>query len=588
MDNLLSFLSGKLKHSGMTVDELCKKLEISRQKFYRFVKEPHRFSNENVRMLISALSLSQAEINQLESYLNPYEHHEASLNLTEYGPMIESLFRHKLSMELTSELDIIEYTQADRQVTMESAATLARIMAGFDASPAGSEPFKTPEHEYEFTLYNCIPSRGILQNRKGRNPAKYIQLLAGIINELEDALSPVSSVRIRIRHYTPETDSGLTGEHESNDKDLMHYHIHLLDTLLPLLSTAEDYSIRSAQGLKNSWMAENDLCLVRHTSHTTLERASSAAHTSFSTEHGVRTEYYLLAFTGSGECRACRLGSEEAVHIYRFLSADGRGTRGPDKMIIDDPNLYFYEMDKDEHKIMFHQDLSFAYIPSSIWMTMLRNLSQREDIELFDKAIRSLIDPNGKYAFLKFEDLVQAAIQTLSQRAEADARMGTIMICHPDGLLNLVRTGMIMDMSVGPNDYTGKSWSSNPLRFSKPMIRELLESIKSSVLRRQAGAHKDTGKSERINYYLLHPQFPLPEISFIIYDERGVCPLYSKGRHKHTITNIYENSALGTLLFNYVKNEMIGKRGTTLGSDILSDEHSIVLLDNLITMLEEE
>lgn len=588
MDNLLSFLSGKLKRSGMTVDELCKKIGISRQKFYRFVKEPHRFSNENVRTIANELSLSMQEIDLLESYLYPEQQNETSLNLAEYGPMIESLFRHKLSMELTSDLDIIEYTQADRQVTMESAATFARIMAGFDGNRGYSKPFAASEHEYEFTLYNCIPSRGILQNKKGRTPVKYIQLLAGIINELEDTLSPVSSVRIRIRHYTPEDETGLISESEPNNKDTMRYHIQILDTLLPLLSTIEDYSIRSAQGFKNSWMAENDLCLVRHTSCVSLEGASSAAGTSSSAEHETQTEYYLLAFTGPGECRACKLGSEKAFHIYRFLSADGRGTRSPDKMIIDDPNMYFYEMDKDAHMILLHQDLGFSDIPSSMWITLLNDLLQREDLNLFDKALRGLIDPNGKYAFLKFEDLVQAAIRTLSQRMESDVRMGKIMICHPDGLVNLVRTGMIMDMSVAPNDFTGKSWSSNPLRFSKPMIRELLETIKSSVLRRQGCGPKDNRKSERINYYILHPQFPFPEITFLIYDGRGVCPLYLKGRHKHTITNIYENPALGTLLFNYVQNEMIGKRGTTLGSDILSDEHSIVLLDNLIAMLEQE
>lgn len=586
MENLLSFLSGKLKRSGMTVDELCKKIGISRQKFYRFVKEPQRFSNENVRTLVNALSLSQQEIDHLESYLYLDQQNETSLNLSEYGPMIESLFRHKLSMELTSYLDIIEYTQAGRHVTMESVASFARIMAGLEVNLPGSGPAEAAEHEYEFTLYNCIPSRSIFQNKQVKSPAKCIQILAGIINELEDSLSPLPCVRIR--HYTSETNTGHAKVSDPNDKDEMRYHLYLLDTLLPLLSTVDDYTIESAQGLKNSWAAEHDYCLVRHTSRPASGGAARKADALSSPDQSIHTEYYLLVFTAAGECRACRLGSEEAFHIYRFLSADGRGTRGPDKMSVDDPNKFFYEMDKDAHITLIHPDLGFSDIPGSMWITLLKNLMQRDDVELFEKAIRSLIDPNGKYSFLRFEDLVQAAIRTLSQRMESDARMGKIMICHPDGLVNLVRTGMIMDLSVGPNDYTGKSWSSNPLRFSKPMIRELLEIIKSSVLRRQAGGLKDTGKSDRVNYYILHPQFPFPEITFLIYDGRGVCPLYLKGRHKHTITNVYENPALGTLLFSYVQNEMIGKRGTTLGSDILSDEHSILFLDNLIAMLDQK
>jgi hypothetical protein len=52
MSDLLSFIAGSLKQKGMTVDEFCKKIGISRQKFYRFVKEPRRFSSDNIHLFL--------------------------------------------------------------------------------------------------------------------------------------------------------------------------------------------------------------------------------------------------------------------------------------------------------------------------------------------------------------------------------------------------------------------------------------------------------------------------------------------------------------------------------------------------------
>ena len=69
MSDLLSFIAGNLKQNRMTVDEFCRKVGISRQKFYRFVKEPRRFSDDQIRSIIEVLSLSDSEVQALESYM---------------------------------------------------------------------------------------------------------------------------------------------------------------------------------------------------------------------------------------------------------------------------------------------------------------------------------------------------------------------------------------------------------------------------------------------------------------------------------------------------------------------------------------
>ena len=62
--------------------------------------------------------------------------------------------------------------------------------------------------------------------------------------------------------------------------------------------------------------------------------------------------------------------------------------------------------------------------------------------------------------------------------------------------------------------------------------------------------------------------------------------LYTKGRHRYVLDNLFDSTAAAVILFDYVKNEMIGRRGEKLGSSVLSDAHSIALIDSLIHSLD--
>ena len=166
--------------------------------------------------------------------------------------------------------------------------------------------------------------------------------------------------------------------------------------------------------------------------------------------------------------------------------------------------------------------------------------------------------------------------------------MGKIMICHPEGLRNFAKTGIITDLVSEDVDYTGKDLVPGPIRFPAPMVADLLRLIRESIIRRMSSTHGVPALTDSANYYILKPQTPYPEISYVINREYGVFPIYNKGRHKNTLTNAYQNPAVGNLMYDYVVNRIIGKQGTELDSIILSDEHSIAFLDNLIAKAEKE
>ena len=480
---------------------------------------------------------------------------------------------------------------------MESPASLARMMAAEQEDPAGVQTGSeraqadsagaqtdsaavqavTPEavpaaasHDFMFTIYNCVPA---ISGTAGRQPlhSGSILILAGLMKELEDILIPASTVSIRIRHYLSALQRRQTQKLSADDPDTAELHLRILDSILPLLSMAADYNVDLSGTLNNTSAEFANSCIIRHT-------CSKGTRSPY-------IEYYMLLFGAGDKCRACRIGSAEASHLYRFFTADVRGAESPAVKKRDiDPNLFYLEMDKHRRAILIHPDLCFDDIPAEVWLSLHGIVEKRSDRLLYEAAFRNLMDPYDLYPFMDFKDLVTDMIDTIDKRNRAAAVNGKIVICHPAGLQNMVRTGLISDLSDAVSVGGVPCGDPEPLRFPASAIRSLLQIIRSGILRRMETDITDPSGSDGINYYIMQPGYPCPEISFLIYDDYGAAPFYTKGRHKNKSTGIFESAEAGSVLYDYIVQEMIGKRGEKLHTAIMSDEHSISFLNRLIAM----
>lgn len=589
MSDLLSFIAGNLKQNRMTVDEFCRKIGISRQKFYRFVKEPRRFSGDQIRSIIEVLSLSDSEVQALESYMYLKAPAGAAPDSADYSNVISGIFSRRLSRELSLTANNIEYTGTDGTVTMESSVSLARIIAGVSPGRRKADAGVRISHDFKFTIYNCVPTAEDIASKKVRRTDKWIMTIAQIVKELDDLLLPIADTSIRVRHYVSHRERFKLSQAENEDRDAMLLNLHVLNTVLPLLSLAEDYNMDQTQVLRRFWFDSRDVCLIRHTSRIGENSSGNPGRSENDSELS-STRYYLLVFTNVGDCYACCLGAEEASHIYRFFSIDSTAKEAlpAEKTRPVNPNQSFYQIGSLYKMAMIHPDLCFDNVPPKLWLALYRDVESRGDRAMFEQIFRHLIDPYDQYAFLSFKDLVYAAIDTLQQRARSANRFGRITICHPEGLQNLVRTGMLVDLISDAVDYTGKTWSDTPLRFPASMVRTMLTMIRDSIQQRLASPGSDPIRAGENNFFIMQPQYPYPEVSLVIYNELGIYPIYGRGPHKNTTTNAYINPAVGTFLYDYVANEMVRKRGENLKSAIMSDEHSIILLDNLIAQLDRQ
>lgn len=591
MRDLLSFLTGRIRTNKMTVDEFCSKVGISRQKFYRFVKEPRRFSSDHIRSMIDILSMNAADIEEFNVYLSPLQYREPSRPAAaNYGVLISSLLSRKLSEEFALNLSNIEYTDESGSFTKKSPKSFAAAVSCFGGRSKKYSVLKQCAaqeslpllHEFFFTVYNCIPDRSSFSGRKSTVPESCLTL-ASIVKQLEDLISIHSEVRVHMRHFLPDSQRKILAQEDIHDSVSMLGNLHIFDTILPLLSTMEDYVIDQSPIASPIWTEHDHVCLIRHSCSL---NPKAAVQPETLTGASPVTEYYLLLFSDSGSCSACRLGEEEASHIYRFLSTDFLGKDNIYSQNKYDPNAFFSQAEHNSSLIMIHPDLCFEDIPTDMWLALYEEIRNRPERVLFEEKFRELMDPYAQYSFLSFNDLVYAALTTLKQRADNAESMGKIMICHPRGLTDLVRYGLITDLVSESFDYSAGGQNQTPLRFPPLMIKGLLENIRAGIVRRLEGGQEHPGGGD---CYILDPKFPYPEITYRIHEvSPGIMAFYYRGRNKNKLVNSFPNRAVSTLLYNYVTEEMINRRRQGLESSILSDEHSITLIDGLITQLEQE
>ena len=598
MEDLLSFITGNLRQKGITVNEFCEQIGISRQKFYRFVKDPRRFTEDNLLSIQTILNLSEDEISAMNRLIVPRQFAAGTPDVSVYTPLIADLFARRPSRELTVNMYNIEYIDDSGSTVMHSPDTIARILAGLcgnrnrpESTGAAAGPDPDTRHEYMFTIYNCTPSDTERSGMPFFASQKSLLTIARIIRLLEDALLPAGQPDIHVRHYLSESQRKKMMVQDAEDKEATKYSLRLLNCILPLLSTVEDYKINKAMIPRHYWTDHSNFCLVKHKYSQAGSPSAAAQGNNTSADWKKDVEYYILLFSDSGECCACRLGERDVSHIYRFLSIDTRDKITPntvEEFAPENPNEAAYELVKKVRLALILPDLCFDDIPREMWMALYDMVQASNRKDHFESLFRKLIDPFDQYEFLNFEELAVAGMNTLEQRAVTAGKNGKIVICHPQALRDFARPGIITDLPSDSADYMGVADGDASLRFPAPLVRNLLELIRSNIVKRQNSPSRDPAKYDCLNYFIMDPRTAYPEIAYSIYKDYGVIPLYTRGRHKNRITTVFRNAAVGTLLYNYVTGTMVSKRENDLDSMIMSDAHAIALLDKLILETEKE
>ena len=181
------YLTGNIKKSGLTVNEFCSQVGISRQKFYRFVKEPFRFTSQNIKKIKEVLQMDEAEASLLDVRLGhgtPPSSHAAP---SDYEQLIFDLLSRKPSDDRSVNRFNIEYID-DSGSAMFSPEIISCVLAGFGVQRENAEKVLSQEHEFAITIYNCTIMADSFSHREYKF-SKSILTIARIVKLLENILS---------------------------------------------------------------------------------------------------------------------------------------------------------------------------------------------------------------------------------------------------------------------------------------------------------------------------------------------------------------------------------------------------------------
>ena len=125
MDDLLSFISKKLKQTdGLSMQSLVTQSGLTRSKFYRYMQEPHRFSEEELSTIAGILNLSQED----KKTLLQFKWGEQTSSKNENDESIHRFIFNNRSVELdgnSKSFTLFDDLSPDKTITKLSAHELA-------------------------------------------------------------------------------------------------------------------------------------------------------------------------------------------------------------------------------------------------------------------------------------------------------------------------------------------------------------------------------------------------------------------------------------------------------------------------------
>lgn len=588
---MLSFLTQNIKQQRMTVDTFCTDVSISRQKFYRFVKEPWRFTPQTLDAISKTLKLSEPAHRKLFSYAG---HNSDSFSINDLpSAPIESSFSDALNSKiedlLSSEVYInreniqeFEYYGSDSNISKLSALSIAQnIINSIDMSDImPSEHSLSIHHNFTITIYNCVMMDDCIEDSTSEgqsleSPVNSCILLADLFQALDTAVHKQNiqnncndSSHIRISHFISEAPSDIA----SSSSKSLNRNLYLLKTLLPLLSTCGDYSYMTDKLRHPVWTDQNNFCVIKY-SQLVLHDGQTAQEAHNDVNRLQKHSYFLIHFSPEGLAYVCPLGGDYADYLYHFFTLDTRGLiRGYNTYgNVVDINRQAYEMYANYDSILLHNDLCFDNISPEIWKNYFYD--KLDSSPNFADFFCQVFTLNSHYSTNDISSLFfQNIFPYLNSRFEANQKTNGIVVTSEFGLRNFARRRIISDL------LTSDSTINQEIAFSTEQMKDIFSHIIRSILDCQAG------KNGVQRFYIARSNIFNRGYSYVFFRNYGLWSYNVNSKYRNVSMPIFKNADVANAIYNYI-NSLILARSSDYSSIIMSDDEAISFLSSLIDNL---
>ena len=384
MENMRDFISFYLKRKGIGIDDFLAECGIGRSMFYRFLKEPFRFSDDQLESISDVIGVSGKEKMKLLAFKLNYRPTDSISN------EVETEIRNILFLnpyEVRANKSDFEYYDFDKNRTyVLDAGGLVDML-----SDHITRTKHTDESCFEcyLTVYNCTSAQKV---------SSIYELLSGLENKFRKKFKT-----FRIIHYVDYQRDDLLSK------------LRMLKVNLPLYSTFNDYHLINTDLSEHPWAGRIDFFALKYGCQTT-SGTSGWRYMVGNIERGRRAYAYSTDNYPLYKFFTCGIDEQNAGFEFDAGSA-GMST-------------FYQNVVSATKRITISLEPCFDSIIPSIWQDLLERAKNGPNL----KKIRSMIDPDATGAMYNDVQVGEFCINSLKSRFEANEKNEAINIVAADGL----------------------------------------------------------------------------------------------------------------------------------------------------------
>ena len=431
MEKMRDFISLHLKRKGMSIDDLLAKCSISRSMFYRFLKEPFRFSDNQLELISEALEISSNEKSKLYVFKSDYNYVDSMSDEIE-AEILGILFSNPYELK-TNKIDFEYYDFYKNRTYVLDVDSLVDMLSDHADQVEHSDAncFKC-----YLTIYNCTSAQKV---------SSIYQLLSSLKNKFGQKFDT-----FRIIHYVNYQQDDLLSK------------LRTLKIHLPLYAILPYYHLVNMDLTAHPWASHVDFFTLKYSNHP-----NSAA-----------SDWRYMV--GNIECsRRAYAYSTDNYSLYRFFTCDldeqntdfeVNSGIGPLKF-----NILYKNLSSTTRQILISPELCWsAIIPSTCY-----NLFERAKNGANCKIIRNIADPDGAFALYSDDQLSEFGANSLKSRFEISEKNETINILTINGLETFTTQNITTDVLAFNETFT-KTEVLLQLEFIKSRLGDMASSGQQS------------------------------------------------------------------------------------------------------------
>lgn len=539
MNDMLTFITKYMKRKDkMVMQDLMDASKMSRAKFYKCLKEPIRFSDDELEAISNKLNLGDNERDALFAYKNFSEPESTQKRSLAYTEIERTVFGRS---DIVTDQNAMIFKVFSPEIGEPVANVMSSdiLAAKFDARVAdlGTGGKKLP---LEILIFNA-------------HQEEKVHVLYALLHSLSRQSNVKKAHEISIRHFLAEGKAEEKDDERTAGRKVQYY-----AKLLPLAAYG-NYSINFSQQVRNVFFGTTDSVFIRYKGKGGAE--------------GVVDRYLVMNIINKSDVSVYSFSdsSLNAFFAHNFsdlLTGTQKRSWLPSDAIT--VNAQLVELFEQSPKILITTEPCFDSMIADIWddaeAYIRENMyasSKREPSRKLIEALRESVDPAGQSAICTDPQFVGTLFNQFRRRFELSEGNNAINLIAPAGLKRFAETCATTEMM--PAEYV------LPLEL---VIKEL------KYIRDGLGK---MGSANGQSFYLINPMKKSLDKAMMIFRDKLIAYLFYHNGVPDTNWQSVNDPEVTDLFYSYIVEELLpdAKRSTS-DSLIMGDSWSREFLDGLI------